>query len=63
MENQEALERAKARAEAKIGFLKAFGVYVIVNVFLSALLPFPFLLAARPKPVEHGRCERLQNIK
>lgn len=34
MENQEALERATIRAEAKIGFLKSLGVYVIVNVAL-----------------------------
>ena len=34
MENQEALERAKTRAEAKIGFFKALGIYVIVNVAL-----------------------------
>ena len=34
MENQEALERATIRAEAKIGFLKSLGIYVIVNVAL-----------------------------
>jgi len=34
MENQEALERAKARAEAKIGFFKSLGTYVIVNIAL-----------------------------